>query len=288
MIPKAIFGRTGHTSSRVIFGGWALSQSSQKEADQVLDLLLEYGINHIDVAPMYGNAEKCIGPWMEQHRGDFFLATKTRKRRYNDAWEDLQRSLNTLRVDHIDLWQLHALTNPVGLERTLGEGGALQALIEARNKGYVRFLGVTGHGNHVPEMHLRSLEHFDFDSVMLPYNYCQMQNHRYADTFASMVSDCREKNVAIQTIQAIARQPLGTRPKTYNIFFYEPLDTQVAIDTAMAWALSLPYSFVLSAGDVQLLPKVLAAASHFENCPTDEEMQALVAEYGMQRVFPGW
>ena len=132
MIPKASFGRTGHKSTRLIFGAYALSQATQKEADRVLELLLEYGINHIDVAPMYGNAEKCIGPWMEHHRGDFFLATKTRKRLYKDAWEDLQHSLNTLRVDYLDLWQLHALTNPQGQQRTLGEGGALQALIEAR------------------------------------------------------------------------------------------------------------------------------------------------------------
>ena len=288
MIPKASFGRTGHVSSRVIFGAWALSRASQVEADQVLDLLLEYGVNHIDVAPMYGNAEKCIGPWMEHHRADFFIATKTRKRQYKDAWQDLQHSLDTLRVDHIDLWQLHSLTNPVGQARTLGEGGALQAMLEARAKGYVRFLGVTGHGNHVPEMHLKSLERFDFDSVMLPYNFCQMQNRHYADTFASMVATCRQRNVANQTILSIARGPWGAGPKAYNTFFYHPLDTQPAIDKSMHWALALPGSFVVSAGDMQLLPMVLSAAARFQACPSDEAMSALVEEYGMGRVFPGW
>jgi len=288
MIPKASFGRTGHKSTRMIFGAYALNQATQKDADRVLELLLEYGINHIDVAPMYGNAEKCIGPWMERQRGDFFLATKTRKRLYKDAWEDLQRSLNTLRVDYLDLWQLHALTNPQGQQRTLGEGGALQALIEARQKGLVRFLGVTGHGNHVPEMHLRSLEHFDFDAVMLPYNYCQMQNKRYANTFRSMLRWCGEKNIAVQTILSVARRPWGTHPRVYNTFFYEPLETPSAIEKSIHWAMGLPDSFVISPGDIQLLPQALQAASCFKDRPSDAEMASLMAEYDIQPVFPGW
>ena len=229
MIPKTIFGRTGHTSTRVVFGAYALSNATQKEADQVLELLLKYGVNHIDVAPMYGNAEKCVGSWMEHHRGEFFLATKTRKRHYKDAWEDLQQSLNTLHADYIDLWQLHALTNPQGLEKALSENGALQAMIEARAKGLVRFLGVTGHGNHVPEMHLKGLSHHDFDSVMLPYNYCQMQKAHYATTFNTLIDHCHKKNIAVQTILSIARRPWGDRPQTYHTYFYEPLESEAPL-----------------------------------------------------------
>jgi len=288
MIPKAIFGRTGYVSTRIIFGSYALSQATQQDADQVLETLLEYGVNHIDTAPMYGNAEKCIGPWMDHHRADFFLATKSRKRAYKDAWADLQRSLNTLRVDYVDLWQLHALTNPNGWEKVMGAGGALEAFVEAREKGFVRFLGVTGHGNHVPEMHMRSLEHFNFDSVMLPYNYGQMQNLRYANTFNTMISFCHEKNVAIQTIQAIARRPWGSRARTYNMFFYEPLDAQDAIDKSVHWALGLPHSFVISAGDIQLLPLMLDAANRFEGPPSDAAMGALVAEFDIRPIFSGW
>jgi aryl-alcohol dehydrogenase-like predicted oxidoreductase len=288
MIPKASFGRTGHISSRLIFGGYSLSQASQKEADQVLELLLEYGVNHIDVAPMYGNAEKCIGSWMEHHRRDFFLATKTRKRLYKDAWADLQRSLNMLKVDFIDLWQLHALTNPQGLERSLGEGGALQALIEAQEKGLVRYLGVTGHGNHVPEMHMRSLQYFDFDSVMLPYNYCQMQNRHYARTFSTMVSYCREKNIAVQTIMAIARRAWLNSDRKYNTYFYEPLDTIDAIDKSVHWALGLQDTFVITAGDMRLLPMMLQSATNYETSPSDSEMLTMMAEYDIQPVFPGW
>ena len=183
MIPKMDFGSTGHASTRVIFGGYALSNATQQEADRTLALLREYGINHIDVARMYGHAEERIGPWMAKHRGDFFLATKTRKRTRQEAWEDLQRSLEMLRVEQIDLWQLHGLTNPGGWGRVMGPGGALEAMLEAREKGLVRFLGVTGHGSPAPKMHRQSLERFEFASVLLPYSYWQMHPHGMAKRF---------------------------------------------------------------------------------------------------------
>ncbi|UCG36829.1 MAG: aldo/keto reductase, partial [Candidatus Bathyarchaeota archaeon] len=166
MIVRNEFGHTGHASTRTIFGSWALSKATQAEADRTLHTLLEYGVNHIDTAPMYGNAEKCIGSWMKRHRDDFFLATKSRKRTHNGAWEDLQRSLSQLRVEYIDLWQMHGLTNPSGWEKAMGPDGALAAFVEAREKGLVQFLGVTGHGNKAPTMHKRSLERFDFDTVL--------------------------------------------------------------------------------------------------------------------------
>ena len=285
MIARQLFGRTGHRSTRVIFGGYALSQATHTEADHVLDVLLEYGINHIDTAPMYGNAEKCIGAWMEQHRDDFFLAAKTRKRGYEGAWEDLQLSLNVLRVDHIDLWQMHGLTNPVGWEKAMGPGGALEAFVEARDKGLVRFLGVTGHGNKVAEMHKRSLERFDFDTVLLPYSYLQMQNPHYAADFNDLIGMCRDRNVAVQTIKSIARKPWKNRPKTYNTYFYEPLETQAAIDKSVHWALGLPDSFLITTGDMGLLPKILEAANHFEGRPSDAEMSALVDEFDIEPIF---
>lgn len=287
MIPKAIFGRTGHTSTRVIFGAWALSEATQKEADQVLELLLEYGINHIDTARMYGNAEQCIGHWMEHNRGDFFLATKTRKRAYNEAWADLQKSLNTLRVDYVDLWQLHGLTNPNGWEKVMGSGGALEAFIEARDQGLVRYIGVTGHGTKVPAMHRRSLERFDFDSVLLPYSYWQMQPPRYAAEFNDLMGFCRERNVAVQTIKSIARRPWEDHPKTYHTYFYEPLHTQDAINKSVHWVLGAPDVFLVSAGDMQLMPKILKSASCFEQRPSDAEMNALAAEFDIRPIFSG-
>ena len=285
MIPRIQFGRTGHASTRIIFGAYALSKATQAEANQILEILLEYGINHIDTAPMYGNAEKRIGPWMKEHREDFFLATKSRRRTYEGAWNDLQKSLSQLEVNQIDLWQMHGLTNPVGWERAMGSEGALEAFIKARDEGLVRFLGVTGHGSKVPAVHKRSLERFNFDTVLMPYNYLQMQNSRYDATFNELIELCRERKVAVQTIKAIARRPWGTRPKTFNTYFYEPLETQEAIDKATHWALGLSDSFVITAGDMQIFPKILDAATRFEKRPSDLEMQAQVQEIGIEPVF---
>ena len=248
-------------------------------------MLLEKGINHIDTAPMYGNAEERIGPWMEQYRDQFFLATKTRSRTYQGAWKDLRRSLERLRVDSVDLWQMHSLTNPVGWEKAMGPGGALEAFIEARDKGLVRFLGVTGHGSKVPGMHRRSLERFDFDTVLLPYSYWQMQDLRYANDFDELVNLCRTRNVAVQTIKSIARRPWENRPKTHNTYFYEPLETQDAIDKSVHWALALPDSFLITAGDMRLLPKMLDAANRYEKRPSDKEMNALTGAFDIQPIF---
>jgi aryl-alcohol dehydrogenase-like predicted oxidoreductase len=286
MIPKQPFGRTGHQSSRIIFGAYALSEATQREADAVLEILLEHGINHIDTAPLYGNAEERIGPWMEKYRDRFFLATKTRNRGYNRAWKDLRCSLEWLRVDSIDLWQMHGLTSPQGWEKTMGPGGTLEAFIEAREKGLVRFLGVTGHGDKVAGMHLQSLERFDFDSVLLPYSYWQMGNPKYASDFNALIELCRTRNTAVQTIKSIARRKWGDRPKTHNTYFYQPLETQGAIDKAVHWALGNPEVFVITAGDTHILPKMLDAAERFAVRPPDEDMDALIEELDIQPIFP--
>lgn len=284
MIQKQEFGHTGHQSTRVIFGAYALSKASQAEADSTLTLLQEYGVNHIDTAPAYRNAEERIGPWMELHRDDFFLATKSRSRSYEGAWKDLQQSLSRLRVDQIDLWQMHGLTNPVSWEKVMSPGGALDAFIEARDKGLVRFLGITGHGPKVPAMHKQSLDRFAFDTVLLPYNYLQMQHPRYASDFNELVEICHERNIALQTIKSIVRRPWGNSPQTYNTYFYQPLETQEAIDKSVHWSLSLPDSFLVTAGDLRLLPKILDAATRFVNRPSDIEMRALVDEFDMTTI----
>jgi aryl-alcohol dehydrogenase-like predicted oxidoreductase len=285
MIPRRDFGRTGYQSTRVIFGAWALNTATQAEADSTLALLQEYGVNHIDTAPMYGHAERVIGPWLAKHRNDFFVATKTRSRSRLGALDNLKRSLERLRVDAIDLWQMHGLTNPAGWEKAMGPEGALEALVEARDTGLVRFLGVTGHGTKVAAMHTRSLERFDFDTVSLPYNYVLMQNPQYAADFTELVRLCRERNVAVQTIKSIARRRWGRRPKTYNTYFYEPLETQEAIDTSVHWSLGFPDSFLITAGDMQLLPKVLEAANRFEQRPSDRAMSAIVDAFEIQPIF---
>jgi aryl-alcohol dehydrogenase-like predicted oxidoreductase len=285
MFAKNPLGRTGHASTRLIFGSYALSQATQAEADRVLELLLAYGVNHIDTAPMYGKAEQRIGPWLEKHRDRFFVATKTRSRTRDGAWKNLERSLDRLRVETIDLWQMHGLTNPAGWERAMGPGGALEALLEARDRGLVRFLGVTGHGIKTAAMHLQSLARFDFDTVMLPFNYALLQNRRYAADWEALVSVCRERNVAVQTMKVLARIPCRGRSQTYNTYFYEPLEAQEAIDRAVHWSLGEPGIFIATVGDMQLLPKMLDAAARFAGRPSDVEMETGVASDGIQAIF---
>ncbi len=284
MIEKLTFGRTGHMSTRTLFGAAALSRVTQADADRTLDVLLQYGVNHIDTAASYGDAELRIGPWMEKHRSDFFLATKTEKRTYQEAWEELQRSLDRLRVDYVDLWQMHILVDPDEWEVAMGPGGALEAFIEAREKGLVRFLGVTGHGVTVAAMHMRSLERFDFDSVLLPYNYAMMQNPQYAADFEALLAVCRERNVAVQTIKSLARGPWGDKPRTWATW-YEPLEDQAEIDAAVHWVLSRPGIFLNTVGDIDLLPKVLDAASRFRQYESAGELEPELAAMGLTPLF---
>jgi len=285
MIEKLPFGRTGHMSTRTLFGAAALGGVTQKEADETLDVLLKWGVNHIDTAASYGDAELRIGPWMKEHRQDFFLATKTEKRTKKEALEELQRSLERLRVDHVDLWQIHAIIEPEPLEIALGPDGALEAFVEAREQGLARFLGITGHGTQIAKLHMRALEHFDFDSVLLPYNYPMMQNQQYAADFEKLYEMCRERNVAFQTIKSLARGPWGDKTKT-RACWYEPVEDQADIDRAVNYVFSKPGAFLNTVGDIYLLPKVLDAASRYQQTePSAEEMQAMVENVGMEPLF---
>jgi aryl-alcohol dehydrogenase-like predicted oxidoreductase len=284
MIITRPFGRTDHMSTRTIFGAAALSEVSQAQADRTLEMLLYYGVNHIDTAPSYGDAELRIGPWMEQYRGHFFLATKTDERTVQAARDQFLHSLERLRVDQVDLLQLHHLVDPEEWEVAMGPGGALEAAIEAREQGLVRFIGVTGHGVAAPDMHRRSLERFDFDSVLLPYNYMMMQNPRYAADFRALMALCQKRNVAVQTIKSIARGPWGTKTRT-RATWYEPLEDQDAIEKAVRWVLGRPGIFLNTAADIRLLPKVLDAASRFQAPLSDGDMKKEAARLKIKPLF---
>src|SRR6266566_9357709 len=207
MIERRPFGRTGHLSSVTLFGAAALARASQADADRALDILLRHGVNHIDTAARYGDSELRIGPWMARHRKDFFLATKTGSRGGGEARDDIHRSLERLRVDHVDLIQLHSLAHPDDWDRAMGPEGALEACVRAKEEGRARFIGVTGHGWTIAAMHRRSLARFDFDSVLLPYNFFMAQDARYRQSFEEVLAICRERNVAVQVIKSIARGP---------------------------------------------------------------------------------
>jgi aryl-alcohol dehydrogenase-like predicted oxidoreductase len=284
LIEKRPFGRTGHMSTATIFGGAALIRASQKDADRVLEILLKYGVNHIDTAPRYGDSEILIGPWMATHRKDFFLATKTGKRTYSEAREDIHRSLDRLKTDRIDLIQLHGLQHPDEWDTAMGPGGALEAAIEAREKGLVRFIGVTGHGWMIPALHKRALKRFHFDSVLMPYNYLMHLNERYRNEFEEVVRICRERNVAVQTIKSLARGPWAITPQNRNTW-YQALEDQDDIDRAVHWILGHPNVFLNTVGDVTLLPKVLDAANRFQGLPSPEKMDEMVKRNRMSSLF---
>ncbi len=284
MIPTQSFGRTGHQSTRVIFGAAALSRVDQPTADRAIETLLEYGVNHIDTAASYGDSELRLGPWTARYRDRFFLATKTGERTYAAARDQIRRSLERLQVEQIDLIQLHNLAQPDEWEVAMGPGGALEAAVEAREQGLVRFIGVTGHGLGIAAMHARSLQRFDFDSVLFPYSYILMQNPAYAADAEALLALCAERNVAVQTIKAITRRPWDERPAVAATW-YEPLREPADLDLAVHWVLGNPQVFLNTAGDVELLPRILDAAGRFERRPPDEAMATLLERQAMAPLF---
>ena len=278
------FGRTGHHSSRVIFGAAALGSMRQEKADRILALLLEHGVNHIDTAASYGDSELRVGPWMARDRAQFFLATKTGERRAAGARESLERSLERLQVEQVDLIQLHNLVEEDEWETALGPGGALEALVEARARGQVRFIGVTGHGTRVAAMHLRSLERFPFDSVLLPYNFTMLQDAEYAADLERLLALCAARGVAVQTIKAVARRRwIGEGERRFS--WYEPLRDDDAVRRAVHFVLARPGVFLNSSSDATVLPQILAAAAQPPAVPSSRDLAADVARYAMQPLF---
>jgi len=283
-IEKRAFGRTGHMSSTALFGGAGLKVATQDEADRTLEVLLEYGVNHIDVAPRYGDAELRVGAWMPEHRKNFFLATKTGQRTYSDARDEFHRSLDRLKVDQVDLIQMHALYHPDEWDIAMGDGGVLEFLIEAKEQGLARFIGVTGHGWTIATMHLRSLARYDFDSVLLPYNYVMIQTERYSNDFEKVMRVCKQRNVAVQTIKSIARGPWATTEKNRSTW-YLPLEEQADIDRAVHWVMGREGVHFNTAGDMDLLPMILDAAARYEARPSDAEMEQMLEGTQMTSLF---
>lgn len=286
MIATQPFGSTGHDSTKIIFGAAALwGASSIDDTAPVLDLLLRHGINHIDTAASYGRSERRVGEWMPEHRDKFFLATKTGERTRDKARDQFHHSLERLQVKSVDMLQLHNLVDEDEWTTSLGPGGALEAAIEARDEGLTRFIGVTGHGVTVAAMHLRSLERFPFDAVLLPYNYVMMQNPQYAADFERLSAECRARGVAMQTIKGITLGPWGEQQQHTHTTWYEPLQEQGDIDLAVSYVLGREGVFLNTVGDVSLLPRVLDAASRSGARPAEDDMRALVERRAMSPLF---
>lgn len=286
MIATQVFGRTGHMSTKTIFGAAALSNVDQYAADKTLELLIQHGINHIDTAASYGASEDRMKSWFTGGRRDrFFLATKTGERTYAAARDQIRMSLQRMGVDHIDLIQLHNLVDQAEWDVAMGPDGALKAAIEAQKAGIVTYIGVTGHGLPVAKRHFESLERYDFDSVLLPYSYILMQNQQYATDFERLLQRCRERNVAVQTIKAIVRRPWAEGIDRHSATWYEPLLEQDQIDTAAHWVLARKGLFLNTVGDVTILPKVFDAAERFVHAPSDLAMQQLLKLQEMAPLF---
>jgi len=286
-IERLEFGRTGHQSPRILFGAAALGGMRQDRADRVVEQVLEAGIDHFDTAASYGESELRLGPWMQRHRDDVFLATKTGDRSYEKGRESIHRSLERLQTDRLDLIQLHNLVEPDDWEQALGAGGVLEAAIEAREQGLVRFIGVTGHGTRIPGMHLRSLERFDFDSVLLPYNFTMMAQPQYARDFEALLALCQERNVAVQTIKSLARGRWGDESDP-RFSWYKPIKDPEALARNVRWVLARPGIFLNTSSDATLLAATIEAARSASPVPTEDEMLADVAALGVRPLFePG-
>ena len=263
------FGRTGHMSTIAIFGGAAFWEISQQDADKVIEMIIEAGVNHIDVAPLYGQAEERIGPWMPRERERFFLGCKTTERTKDGAWSEMQRSLKRLQTETFDLYQCHAITTMEELDAITMKGGALEAFVEARQRGLIQFIGITGHGADAPQIYLEALRRFDFDSVLFPLNFVQMANPEFRKYTEELIATCKAKDVGTMIIKAITKGPWGEKAHTATTW-YEPFDKMDEIQRTVNFALSYDVTGFCTPGDTKILPMVLKACENFKRLGNSE------------------
>ena len=275
---KRRFGRTGHMSTVAIFGSAAFYDVTQDVADAAMDQVIAAGVNHIDVAPSYGLAEERVGPWLARERERFFLGCKTQERTRGAAEAEMHRSLGRLQVEAFDLYQLHAVTNMDELDQVTRPGGALEAILEARDQGLLRFIGITGHGVEVPAVFLEALRRFDFDSVLFALNFVQYADPAFRRNAEELLRQCCERDVGVMIIKSIARGPWGEREKQYNTW-YRPFDQPDQIEAAVRFALSQEVTGLCTAADVSILPRFLDACERFTPMTTADQ-EALIARAG--------
>ena len=286
-LETSLFGRTGHESSRILFGAAALGAMSQDRADATIAQVRAAGVNHFDTASSYGESELRLAPWLVDHRSEIFLATKARERSGAAARAELELSLQRLGVDHVDLIQLHNLVEPDEWETAHRPDGALAAMVQARDEGLVSFIGVTGHGTRIPRMHLRSLAEFDYDSVLFPYNTTMLAGDQYRADVEELLQVCAAQNVAAQTIKSIAR---GRWPENHDgarFSWYEPLEDPGAIDRATRSVLANPQLFLNTTSDARKLATIFEAAASGLPAPSPEELQADIDTFGITPLFDG-
>ncbi len=268
---KRRLGRTGHESTVVTFGTAGIGRVSQEVADVAVRQILEHGVNHIDIAPSYGEAMERMAPWMPKIRDSVFLGAKTRERSRHAAWENIESCMSRLGVESFDLFQLHSVGTMDDLDLVTGSGGALEALVELRDRGLTTWLGITGHGPDAPRVHREALERFDFDTVMFPLNATLYRNDEYREAAQELLSVANERDVGVHTIKMLARGGWGNGEREHSTW-YDPHREQSEIDGALWWLLSQPMHTAPSVGDVQLLPRALDAAERFRPLSAEEQV----------------
>lgn len=271
-------GRTGHQSSLVLMGTAGLGKVGQEEADAAMDFMLANGVNHIDIAPSYGEAELRVGPWMPRIRNKVFLGSKTAKRTKQEAWDEMQNTLKRLQVKSVDLYQFHGVTTFADLEAIFAPGGALEAFVEAKKQGLTKFLGMTGHGLDAPRIQIEALKRLDLDTVMFPLNFVLWTNPVYRADVEELLGICAKRDVGVQCIKSLCKAPWGERERRWRPW-YEPFDDLSMIKAATRWVLSQPITGIPCAGDNRLWPAIVDAAERFTPM-SKKEQEDLLATAG--------
>jgi aryl-alcohol dehydrogenase-like predicted oxidoreductase len=284
---KRRLGRTGQMSSILTFGGFALSEATQKEADKGIEMALKAGINHVDVSPIYGQAEARLGSWFARHGNSFFLGCKTAERTKNGAWEGLKRSLENLKVDHFDLYQFHMVDNNRELAEILGPAGALEAVLEAKKQGLVRFIGITGHH---PPLHDEALKRFDFDTVMFPLNRVHAAHFSGWNDWRPLLKTARQKDLGVLAIKVAAKRLWdvpGEGNHKYNTW-YEPFDEAGEIEKCYRYTLSQDITSAVMPGELKLWPAIIDAAERFKPLTLKEQRPIISEVKQYPPLFASW
>jgi len=281
---KRRYGRTNHMSTLAVFGAVALGQLDQPQADQVIEGVINAGINHIDVAPTYGEAERRLGPWMPKIRKDFFLGCKTTQRTKKGAVDEFHQSLERLNVDHFDLYQLHAVTTMEELDACTSQGGALKGVRKMRDEGLTKYIGITGHGMDTPAIFIEALSRFDFDSVLFPINPALFANETYREDAMTLLDLCQERDVGVMIIKSVAKEPWGEREQDYHTW-YAPFDDEENIRKNVHFALSQKLAHICTPGDYRLLDKVFNACKTFKPMTEKEQEELIQAQSDLELIF---
>lgn len=279
---KRRLGKTEQMSSVIAFGSAALWKVSQAQADAAIELATEHGVNHFDVAPSYGQAEIRLGPWMQKHHKEVFLACKTTERGKTGAWESIKRSLEMLKVGYFDLYQLHGVNDLETLNAVLSPRVALEAVLEAKEQGLVRHIGITGHR---PFVQIEALNRFDFDTLLFPVN-CVLAAHRNDfNDFTLLLEIARQKDVGTIGIKAVAKRPWESEMRMYQTW-YEPFDEQTEVDKSLWYALSRGITTAAMPADLHLWPLVIDAAERFRGMDAGEQEEVVSQVRQYRPIFP--